>query len=145
MNNAPASLQFDALARDLNRMGSATRRHLRTEFGRVGQAMLSDARSRAGWSTQIPAALEGRPIVDMTRGRIGYEIRARLSRAPHARAYEGLGQGGSFRHPVYGNREVWVEQKTRPYLWPAVRGRARDAERAAQQVYEQVARECGFR
>lgn len=142
---APASLQLSAVARDLYRMGPAQRRRLRTEFNRIGQAMLSDARSRAGWSTRIPASLEARPITDMTRGRVGVELRARLSKAPHARAFEGLGQVGSFRHPVYGNRENWVDQKTRPYLWPAVRGRSRDAERAAQNVYEQVARECGFR
>lgn len=27
--------------------------------------------------------------------------------------------GGVFRHPVYGNREVWVDQKMHPFLWPA--------------------------
>jgi hypothetical protein len=49
---------------------------------------------------------------------------------PHARPYEGISQQGStsyFRHPVFGNRENWVSQATRPYAWPAVLGRRDDA------------------
>lgn len=141
----PASVQVSRLARDLYRMGPATRRHLRTEFSRIGQSMVSDARSRASWSRRIPASIQGRPITDTTRGRVGFEVRARLKDAPHARAFEGLGQGGTFRHPVYGDRDTWVTQKTRPFMFPAARGRARDAEQAVHHIYEQVARECGFR
>jgi hypothetical protein len=44
----------------------------------------------------------------------------------------------SFRHPVFGNYDVWVEQATRPYLMPAGRAQgpttvklAREALRAA--------------
>lgn len=143
----PASIQFDQLARDLNRMGPAQQRRLRTEFTRIGQAALSDARSRAGaWSSRIPAAISTRPIVDTTRGRVGVELRVSKS-VPHARAFEGISQQGSssyFRHPVFG-RDQWVSQKTRPYAWPAARGRAADAQRAVVQTYEDAARECGFR
>lgn len=141
----PASIQFSALARDLNKMGPAQRRRLRTEFDRIGQAALSDARSRAGaWSRRIPSAISTRPITDTTRGRVGVELRVSKDKAPHARAFEGLGQGGSFRHPVFG-RDKWVTQATRPFVWPAARGRAADAQRAVQQTFEDAARECGFR
>ena len=88
-----------------------------------------------------------RGISDMTRGRVGVELRVSKG-VPHARPYEGISQQGStsyFRHPVFGNREVWVSQNTRPYLWPAVRGRARDMRAAVEQAFEDAARESGFR
>ena len=142
----PASYQFSALAKDLHRMGPETRRKLGNEFLRIGQAALSDARSRAGaWSSQIPSAISGRATV--TANRLGFELRV-SRRVPHARPYEGISQQGStayFRHPVFGNTEVWRSQKTRPYLWPAVRGREADMRRSVGQAYEDAARECGFR
>ncbi len=65
----------------------------------------------------------------------GVRIVARKAIAPHARVYEGLsaGRGGSFRHPVFQRRnlqtprrEVWVTQRTRAFLLPAVQaGRER--------------------
>lgn len=144
----PASYQFSQLQRDLARMEPATKRQLRSRFDQIGQSALSDARSRAGaWSSRIPSAISTRPFTDATRGRVGVELRVSKS-VPHARPYEGISQQGStsyFRHPVYGNRDRWVTQQTRPYAWPAVRGRAPDAERAVAQAYEDAARECGFR
>ena len=146
----PASYQFSQLQKDLGRMSAAQRRLLKAEFQRVGQSALSDARSRAGsWSSRIPSAISGKPTMDMTRGRVGFELRAGVSeRVPHARVFEGISQQGSssyFRHPVYGNRENWVSQKTRPYLWPAVRGRAADLRRGVEQAVESAARDAGFR
>jgi hypothetical protein len=137
-------------------MGAAQRRLLRVEFTRVGQAALSDARSRAGaWSSRIPSAITGRPILDMGRGRVGYELRVDVSeRVPHARVYEGISQQGSvhhFRHPVYADPDLprnywtWRSQPTRPYLWPAVVGRRDQIATAAANAYEDAARECGFR
>lgn len=141
----PASYQFSQLAKDLHRMGPALRRQLRAEFVRIGQPIVSDARSRAGaWSSRIPSAISSRGV---SGDRVGVEVRVSSS-VPHARPYEGISQQGStsyFRHPVYGNREVWVSQKTRPYLWPAVRGRAPEAQQAAQAAVDKAARECGFR
>lgn len=145
----PASYQFEQLQRDLYRMGSGQRRRIRQGAERVGQAALSDARSRAGaWSRRIPSAITMRGYTDMARGRAGVELRVSKS-VPHARPYEGISQQGSsayFRHPVYGHRDrKWAEQKTRPYLWPAVRGRARAMRAAVEQAVDDAARECGFR
>lgn len=143
----PASYQFSQLQRDLNRMGAVQRRRIRQEAERIGQSALSDAKSRASWSRRVPSAISMRGFTDMTRGRVGVELR--VSKAvPYARAYEGISQQGSsgyFRHPVYGNRQVWVSQQTRPYLWPAVSGRSNQMRQAIEQVVEQAARECGFR
>jgi hypothetical protein len=143
-----ASYQFSQLARDFHRMAPAIRRGLRTEFVRIGQPIVSDARSRAGaWSSRIPAAISSRGVIQAGQDRVGVEVRVSAS-VPHARPYEGISQQGStsyFRHPVFGNRENWVSQKTRPYLWPAVLGRRDDANAAALSAVENAARECGFR
>lgn len=56
-----------------------------------------------------------------------------------------MGQGGTFRHPVFGNREEWVSQATRPYAWPAIRGRIPQITADVGTAYENAARECGFR
>lgn len=150
----PASYQFSQLQRDLNAMGPKQRKRLRVEFARIGQAATSDARSRAGaWSRRIPSAISTRPLTDVGRGRVGAEVRV-SRRVPHARPYEGISQQGSisyFRHPIYPDPDKprsewkWRDQKTRPYLWPAVRGRQNDMRRAVQQTVDTVARECGFR
>lgn len=144
----PASWQFTQLQRDLKRMGPAQLRKMRREFTRIGQSAQSDARSRAGaWSTRIPSAISTRPIADAGRGRIGVELRV-SRRVPHARPYEGIVQQGSsgyFRHPVFGRTDRWVTQQTRPYAWPAVRGREPEARRAVEKTFDEAARECGFR
>lgn len=41
--------------------------------------------------------------------------------APEAAPLENDGKFGTFRHPVFGNREVWVAQKGRPFFTPAFR------------------------
>jgi hypothetical protein len=145
----PASYQFSQLQRDLNAMAPKQRKRMARDFLRISQAAASDARSRAGaWSSRIPSAISNRALVDMGRGRVGAEVRV-SKRVPHARAYEGITQQGSsshFRHPVYGHIDrKWADQKTRPYVWPAVRGRENDMRRAVEQTVEAVARECGFR
>ena len=152
----PASYEFSQLQKDLGRMSTSQRKRLRQEFARVGQAALSDARSRAGaWSRRIPSAISGKPLTDMARGRVGYVLRVDVTNgAPHARAYEGISQQGSrsyFRHPVYADPNqtrsewTWREQRTRPYLWPAVNGRANDLRRGVEKAVEDAARDAGFR
>lgn len=143
----PAGMDFSQvtqLSRDLRKMPAATRRGLRREFERAGQGALSDARSRASWSRRIPAAISGKATA--TGDVVGYALRASAAQAPHARPYEGIAGGGSFRHPVYGHSDrKWATQKTRPYLYPAVRGRAGAIAAAVALAAETAARECGFR
>lgn len=35
-------------------------------------------------------------------------------------AFEHNGDAGTFRHPVYGNRDVWVDQEAHPFLGPSL-------------------------
>lgn len=143
MNGATGSQELARLARDLHRMGPAGRRRLRNAFVAAGGPLEADARSRASWSSRIPAAISVRPLMSDTRGMVGVQLRVSAANAPHARPYEGMGQGGHFRHPVYG-RDVWVSQATRPYAFPAVKATADKILPAIGDAYEAAARECGF-
>lgn len=61
-------------------------------------------------------------------------VRVGAGRKPHsgeAAAFENKGIPGTFRHPVFGNYDVWRPQQARPFLTPA-------AEAALPQVEEQV-------
>lgn len=132
------------LARDLHRMGPAGRRRLGKAFRDAGQPMLADARSRASWSTRIPAAISVQSLTG-AGDRVGVVLRVSSSRAPHARPYEGMGQGGTFRHPVFGHRDRWVPQATRPYAWPAAKAASDRIQPAIDAAWADAARECGFR
>lgn len=137
------SAQMAKLARDMHRMGPAGRRALRRRMKELSGPLLADARARASWSTRIPGALSVRPIV--RDDRIGVQLRASAAKAPHARPYEGMVQPDAFRHPLFGDRDSWWTQKTRPFAVPAALAKAEDTRRAVLGAYEDAAREAGFR
>jgi len=142
------SVALSQLARDLHRFGPAGRRNVRERFDAAGQPLLSDAKSRASWSTRIPGAITVRAFTNQGRGSLGLQLRADVGVAPHARAYEGLTRGGSaaqFRHPVYGHLDRWVPEPTRPYLSPAVEAAGERLPDELLAAFEDAARELGFR
>lgn len=83
----------------------------------IGGPFLSDAQAAASWSSRIPAALSLR--VSLSSRRPGVTVRASLAKAGHARVYEGI-LGNNFRHPLFGDEEIWYQQLARPYLLPAL-------------------------
>jgi hypothetical protein len=72
------------------------------------------ARGLASWSSRIPGSVRVGGAGART------VVKAGNTNAPHAAAYEHHGNPGTFRHPVYGNRSVWVSQAARPFLAPAL-------------------------
>jgi Bacteriophage HK97-gp10, putative tail-component len=132
------------LARDLGRVPVELRAELRPKLLEAGEIVARRARANASWSTRIPDAIKVQALFGRLTG--GAVVRVDRSKAPHARALEGLSvhrgtlrrTGGTFRHPVFGDRGVWVDQPTRPYLLPAadaargdVQDRVADAVRSA--------------
>lgn len=101
------------LAAALRRVPREMRPALRRELKKVGDEALQQARARSSWSTRIPRSLT--VAVRFGRSTTGVRLEARRGIAPHARPYQGFG-GATFRHPVFGNRNVWVAQATRPFL-----------------------------
>ena len=135
---------FRNFQRTLKKVNATISKELNKELRRVlNSTIIPAARSNASWSSRIPAAI--RPTVGASK--IGARVAA--NRAPHGRAYEGLAKGlrsnSSFRHPVFGNRNVWVEQRTRPFLAPAFDSHAGEASKAAEAAIQNAARSAGFK
>lgn len=132
------------LIRDLNKVPVELRRKMSGAIRKAGQPIVSDARRRASWSTRIPGAISMRSR--FTGRRPGISIVVSAKKAPHARAYEGLtGDGSAFKHPVFGNRNVWVSQATRPFLFPAAEAHGPRVVDAIAEVIDVSARLHGWR
>ncbi len=82
---------------------------------REGAAIVAlKAKGLASWSSTIPGSVRVAGAGART------VVKAGGDGARHAAAYEHRGSPGVFRHPVYGNRNVWVDQRARPFLGPAL-------------------------
>jgi hypothetical protein len=88
----------------------ATKSSLRAEGAKIAER----AKRNFDWSTRIPQTVKVR-----TSGVASVIITAGDKTAPHAKPIEHAGASGTFRHPVFGNTDVWVDQPARPSLHPA--------------------------
>ena len=157
---------FRETARQIRSQDRALWTQMRHEMKDVADVVARDARSRASWSTRIPGTI--RTSATLT----GATVTAGGKNAPHAAPYE-VGSkrsgAGEFRHPVprgrtplyrgrayksgrrsstwvdgNGNEAVWVNQKTRPYMVPALMANLSTVERGLDRLVEKYARQCGF-
>jgi hypothetical protein len=133
---------LDALIADLGKIPPELRRHLRPAMRKAARPILADAKRRASWSSRIPGAISIR--TSMSQRNPGVRLVVDAAKAPHARPFEGT-RGGQFRHPVWGNREVWVSQRARPFFFPAVYAHRDDVAREANSAVLAAARSAGFR
>lgn len=131
--------QLRQAAADLREMSTEVRRGIRPALKEVAEPMVAQARANASWSTRIPGAIR---VSVLKRG---VEIRVSRKKAPHARSYEGIGGNQSFKHPVFGDRGVWVQQGTRPFLDPAVKQHRKKIAPALMRVVEDAAKRHGYR
>lgn len=106
------------LADQLSRVPAASRRKVAARLRPIGGLIVRAASANASWSSRIPASLTVQ--TRFAGRRPGVYVVARGAVAPHARPYEGITGARTFRHPVFGDREVWVAQACRPFLAPAV-------------------------
>ncbi|HEX6468616.1 MAG TPA: HK97 gp10 family phage protein [Streptosporangiaceae bacterium] len=130
------------IGEDLRLLPIELRKSARPRLRRAGDVIASAAKNNASWSKRIPPTIRVRTSFRFERETI-YVI-AGGPTTPHARPYEGAGGKASFRHPVHGNREVWVAQPTRPYLWPAGKEHGPEAEVAIRQALNETAAKLGF-
>lgn len=114
------------------------KREIRPALRAAGRIVADDAKRRAAWSTRIPKAT--RVSVALAQRRPGVSVVVNRKKAPHARPYEHGGRPGRFRHPVYGNRRVWVPQQARPFLEPALEARGDAAAAQIEQAVDRVLR-----
>lgn len=133
---------LEQLIVDLRAIPREVRAELTPLLKRAGESAAAQARGNASWSTRIPGAI--RVQVRYGRVRTGMLLKVSAAMAPHARAYEGLGRPGLFRHPLFGDWSTPITQARRPYAWPAVVAMREPVRREIAQVVEDAARRHGF-
>lgn len=134
--------EIKRLVADLGKVPVELRRELRPAVRRAAQPVLEEARRRASWSSRIPGATK--ISARFSGRRAGVSIVVSAAQAPHGRPYEHMGAPGTFRHPVFGNRDRWVPQSARPFLFPAARAKAEAAANEIDRAVVEVLRRTGF-
>jgi hypothetical protein len=119
------------------------RREIRPMLRKIGQPALTAARQNASYSTRIPKATK--LSVLLSKKGAGLRLTTSIAAADDSRALEHRGQPGMFRHPVNPSKTVWVNQKARPFLWPAVEPITKSVDNEIGTIVDQVARAHGFR
>jgi hypothetical protein len=130
------------IARDMRALPEEARKAVRPALRKAGMVVAREAMVNASWSSRIPGTI--RVVTSFRVNREGITVRAGGSAAPHARPYEHLGEPGAFRHPVYGNREVWVSQTARPFLFKAARSTEGTVTEMVLETMDEVAQSLGF-
>lgn len=121
--------------RTLKKLAPDAAKAMNRAIRREAKKVQADARrGYAEYSTRIGRAVG----VSVSSKHVALRLSAK--KAPHGPINE---FGG--RHPVFGNRNVWVEQEARPRLEPAVdEHREPIRERIAEEVID-AARQLGFK
>lgn len=113
--------EISFFAEQLQKAGKEIQPTIRKTVQEAAQVTTDEMKSRASWSSRIPGAISTK--VSFAQRGAGITIRVNRRAAPHARPFEGLQAGasrGQFRHPVFGHRDRWVSQATRPFFRPAI-------------------------
>lgn len=135
------STDFLLLADQFRDVPAEMRSRLAARLRPIGERTVADAKARASWSSRIPAAIHLR--VSFSGKNPGLIITVDHTVAPHARAYEGIVYD-VFRHPLFGDREYWYDQKSRRYVWPAVQATQQEVADLADDVIDEVFAAAGF-
>lgn len=131
---------FTRLSRDLKAANPSMQKALLASIKKqVTAGVIPAAKAAASWSTRIPGTVRA----SVTAKGVG--IRAGGAKAPHAAAYEDVGQHGVFRHPVMGDREVWAEEQSRPFLTPSLKTQEQQILGAVIKGMDNWAEKAGFK
>ena len=131
---------FRTFQRELRKVEPVLAKELNKELRQiVKERIIPTAKANAGWSSRIPGAIKPQ----VTTKLVG--IRVAGKQAPHAKPFENTSNTGWFRHPVFGNRQVWVNQNARTFLRPAVDANQESAAQAVAKAIDTAGRAAGFR
>lgn len=128
---------------ELGKMPPDIRKELRPKLRLIGQGALAGVRFQARWSTRIPAA--ARLSIGLSKRNPGIAISVNRNKAPHARAFNNFDREGTFRHPLFGNRERWYSQVARPFLVKGARPHFEKVDARIIEAVDAAARKAGFR
>jgi hypothetical protein len=131
--------QLKEIGKRLRAADPALAKTLRLRLRALGQVVADEAKEQADFSTRIPGSIRVRVS--------GFSVKIVANAdgtAPDAAPLEHNGVAGKFRHPVFGDRSVWVEQDARPFLAPALESKADLVEVAATSIIDDTLREVGI-
>jgi hypothetical protein len=119
------SVDMTQLSRDLKDMdrkfAASLRKNIRAAVAESGTLILDSVRRSASWSTRIPNATK--LSFAFSTKNAGAVIRVSKKDAPHGRPYE-MGSNGApngvIVHPLFGNKNKIVVQRTRPFFFSAI-------------------------
>lgn len=118
---------------------------LRPALIKAANLVADQAKLNASYSEDIPGAIYVRAGVT---SRAGATVGVSAAKAPQAKVLE-LGNYGkrsvtTFRHPVFGNTNTWVDQPTQPFLFPAVTSKGAEASALVAAAVREVAARHGL-
>lgn len=141
---AEGSAAVAQFARQLGAMPASMMKRVQIEMQGVGEDVAATAKGNASWSSRIPGTIKAK--ASTSRGSsVAVKVTAGGPSAPHARPFEGIAGNGEFRHPVFGNRDNWVTQGTRPFLMPAMEANRDTLRKAIVTAVEDAAATAGWK
>ncbi len=140
--------EFRQLTRDLKRFKPD--KQLKKVLRGAGQLIAEDAKSNVEqYSQTVPPSIKVRirgTSVSVVGGGAGVPLGGLLELGNKGKGKsQAASKSGKFRHPVFGNSDVWVEQDMHPYLLPASAHNARSIEHFEGAIVADAFREIGWR
>src|SRR5947209_9269435 len=129
---------LEGLARDMRRAAGVVRRETDRTIATVGATITAEAKAKAAEHSKSIA-----PTIRLAVVPGAALIRAGDEATPIAALYE-LGNAKSkrtaetFRHPVWGNRDVWVAQPKHPFLAPALAVNRREITKQMERTWDRA-------
>jgi hypothetical protein len=113
--------ELQRIIADLGAISKDLQREMRPAIKEGAQPMLRGIKRNASWSSRIPKATRLSTSFSGRGAGPGVSIITDAGKAPHARVYENDGNPGTFRAPLWGNRDHWYPHAARPFFAPGVR------------------------
>jgi len=126
------------LARDLEETVPGTKRALTVSIKESAEIVATEARGLSSWSSRIPGSIR---VLGSNQKVV---VRAGGAKAPHAAPYENHGFPGTFRHPLFGDRDHWYPQAARPFLTPALANKSDELNRTVLANLDAAFHAAGF-
>lgn len=138
----PGTAELRKFIQSFDKFPAELRKSMRPMLKEAGNKALTQARQNALWSRRIPGATTVR--VSFSKRSAGVTLVTRAVAAPNARVYENRGRPGFFRHMVFGNPAVWVNEPARPFQTPAAQVWQKDIDKDIGRVVDTAAQSIGF-
>jgi hypothetical protein len=152
---ANGARRFADAARQLRAVDPKLKNSLTRRIRAAGKPIVQDVRAavlaapaKGPRHTGLRAAIAKAVTIatSTSKGNPGIRFRVPGNRMPSGQRslppyFEGY--RGNWRHPVFGNREVWVPQDAHPYFYPTIRRHADDFRDACRQAVDDALESVG--